>query len=85
MEIDIHKETKLTKRDTWLIILLTLIYSDVAFYQLGDMDSPKTAWKPSIEGESFDADFGEAKLLEKVIWFGGIGDGKLRIAYSLDE
>ena len=71
-------------KDYILLGILVLVYSIIALYNLGSMKAPQTYWKPSSEGESFYVDFGEAKSVEKIYHFSGIGEGKYQVAFSND-
>lgn len=74
----------LNRKDFLLLGILTLIYSVIAFYNLGSFRAPQTFWKPARMGESFYVDFGETKNIERVYYFGGIGKGKYEVDFSED-
>ncbi|MNW43222.1 putative dolichyl-phosphate-mannose--protein mannosyltransferase [compost metagenome] len=66
----------------WLWIgIVTLLYTLVAVYQLGSFKGPDTVWKPA-QPTSFYVDFGEAKQIERVNFFGGTSTGEWKIDFS---
>lgn len=61
---------KFTKKDFIILIIITVLYSAVALYNLGDMKAPKTKWDIS-EGQNIILDFGEVKDIGSVSYFMG--------------
>lgn len=43
--------TKLTKKDIVFILIITLLYSIVAFINLGSFTNPQTFWKAEQNGD----------------------------------
>lgn len=65
---------RITKRDTKIIVIMTIIYLVIALFYLGDTVAPQTGWKPMHLGESFIVDFGKEVTIDKILLFGGLGD-----------
>lgn len=61
---------KFTKKDWIILITITVIYSAVALFNLGDMDAPYTGWNAS-DGQNIILDFGEVKDIESVNYYMG--------------
>lgn len=81
----VNQESKRLNRKDWIWMgSITLIYTLVALYQLGDMKGPKTVWQPATVGESFTVDLGEVKQLDRINTFGGVGTGKYKYEFSND-
>ncbi|MBN2737402.1 MAG: phospholipid carrier-dependent glycosyltransferase [Spirochaetales bacterium] len=84
-----HKEEGLNKKD-WLIMgVLTLVYSLIAFPNLGSMKAPQTGWFATAKGESCYVDFGSPQEVKRVaIWEGlptnPTKHGEFAIEYSDD-
>lgn len=70
------------QRKDWLWIgLITALYAALALYQLGSAKAPITAWKPT-KATSFYVDFGEAKTIERVNYFGGASTGEFTLEFG---
>ncbi len=85
----IHEERKPHKlhwnrHDTWLVLLITLIYAVVGFTNLGDTDWPDTYWEPQEVGQYYVIDLGEEREVSHINILEGIGDGQLQFSYSSD-
>lgn len=61
----------------------TLVYTLIALFQLGSFQAPSTVWKPT-ESTQFYVDFGEAKSIDKVNFFGGTSTGPWQIDFGHD-
>jgi dolichyl-phosphate-mannose-protein mannosyltransferase len=74
-----------TPLDLVLVILLTLISSLMTFTDLGNRTAPQTFWKPDKVGESFIADFGKLRTVDRINLYEGPGaKGKTKIESSVD-
>ncbi len=60
---------KLTKVDIIAMIIITVIYSGIALYDLGDMAAPET--EAAIAGNSLTVDFGEETQIAELKFFNG--------------
>jgi dolichyl-phosphate-mannose-protein mannosyltransferase len=74
-----------TRRDWILMAVLTLVYTVIAFYNLGSTKAPETVWEPAVSGESFYVDFGEVRQIERVNSYAEIGEGKLKVEFAKDS
>ena len=76
-----------TKIDVVLILALTLIYAAVAFFNLGNMTGPQTAFS-ATGGDKVIIALDSAQHIETLMFFTGVRTGhetpKYSIAYSLD-
>ncbi|MUG46572.1 phospholipid carrier-dependent glycosyltransferase [Paenibacillus woosongensis] len=70
-------------RDWLWVGLVTLLYAALALYQLGSTKAPVTEWKPT-KPVSFYVDFGEAKTVERVHFFGGASTGAFKLDFGND-
>jgi dolichyl-phosphate-mannose-protein mannosyltransferase len=75
---------KLTRRDWLWMSVLTILYTLVAFYNLGSMKAPETQWKP-VSLISFYVDLGKSQTIERINAFSGIGEGKLKLEFGVDS
>ncbi|WP_055106494.1 phospholipid carrier-dependent glycosyltransferase [Paenibacillus ihumii] len=70
-------------RDWLWISLVTLLYTALALYQLGSAKAPASVWKPTAP-TSFRVDFGEARDVERVNFFGGASTGRFKLDFGND-
>jgi len=56
---------KITAQIGWLLALLIVVYSIIAFINLGNMHSPQTAWTP-VAGHHVEMDFGQEVYISRV-------------------
>lgn len=73
-----------TRKDWLLVLLLTAVYSAIAFYHLGSTKAPESVWEPAVSGESFYVDFGSVKRVERINSYAEIGEGKLKVEFAKD-
>lgn len=76
------ERSRLQRKDWLWMGSLTFIYAAVALFGLGSMKGPVTPWQPSATGQSFYVDLGEAKTLERITSFGGVGTGKFKLEFA---
>ncbi|MFD0586406.1 phospholipid carrier-dependent glycosyltransferase [Paenibacillus sp. GCM10027627] len=62
---------------------ITAVYAIVALLGLGSLKGPVTVWQPDSTGDSFYVDLGQAKSLERITSFGGVGTGKYKYEFGL--
>ena len=65
--------SKITKKDVTIMIIMTVIYLVIALINLGNFESPQTGWEPQEVGESFVVDFGREVSIDKIMLFSGLG------------
>lgn len=70
------------KRDWLIAAALTAAYAVIALFQLGSLHAPVTMWQPAVAGESFVADLGAVKHIDRINSFSEIGDGKLKLEFA---
>lgn len=60
---------KITKTDVIAMLIITLIYSGIALYDLGDMAAPET--EVAVAGNELVVDLGEEKVISELKFFNG--------------
>jgi dolichyl-phosphate-mannose-protein mannosyltransferase len=76
---------KFSKKDIIFLSTLILIYSVLAFVNLGSTNVPQSYWKPSAPGESVSIDFGEQNQIDSVSYYFGLGSANYQLSYSKDS
>lgn len=61
---------KFTKKDWIIMIAITIIYSVIALFNLGDMDAPDTKWSAS-DGQNIILDLGDVKDISSINYYMG--------------
>ncbi|MCR8633025.1 glycosyltransferase family 39 protein [Paenibacillus radicis (ex Xue et al. 2023)] len=85
-----HPFTKAEKPCAWgrkdILLLggLVAVYSVVAFYNLGSLQTPSTGWKATLAGEKITFQLDGKKEIERINSFSGIGDGSFLYEISDD-
>lgn len=59
---------KILKIDVLIMLIITILYSAVALYNLGDMEAPQSGWTASAENEQYVFEFDEPVQIQK-IWY----------------
>ncbi|MCL2407392.1 MAG: phospholipid carrier-dependent glycosyltransferase [Defluviitaleaceae bacterium] len=75
---------RISKVDWIIMATITVVYTAVAFYRLGDRDVPQTVWAPQA-GEAVVFDFGEAVSVADMWWFNGAREGRLVNGINLGQ
>lgn len=70
----IKAEPRMVRRDYLVMAVITLIYSVIAFINLGDMSAPQTYYQPNAAGEEFVIEFDGEYPLAAVSYYYGIGN-----------
>jgi dolichyl-phosphate-mannose-protein mannosyltransferase len=84
-EITMNDTKIFSSRKEYLYLgLLIVFYTIIALYNLGTTKTPQTYWQNSIKGEGFVADFGGVKKLDRIYYFGGLGEGSYKLEFSED-
>ncbi len=73
----------LTQLDMLLLAGITLAYAVVAFWNLGSLKAPQTAWISTKAGEQVVLDLGAEKSFQ-MLYYGGINHNDFSVAVSLD-
>ena len=73
----------LRRIDCILMLVVTLVYSVVAFTNLGVTEAPQTSWVSSQAGESIVFDLGQAQPFQ-MIYYGGICNSSFTVELSND-
>ncbi len=81
---DIWKNVKLVRIDYIIISIIVVLYSCVAFINLGDTKAPQTFYKPSQNGDSFIVEFESPAEVGKISYYYGVGQvgDKPKVSYS---
>lgn len=78
----------MTRLDTILLSVITLVYAATAFFNLGDMTAPQTYYQPQSTEESFTLVAESTETIAEIDYYCGIGDVEtepgLRMEYSPD-
>ncbi len=79
-----EKFEKIGKKDWIVLAIITLVYSVIAFYRLGDMDAPETSYSVVQDGTIL-LDFGEEKQIDSMWDFLGYQNNpEYILEYSID-
>lgn len=82
-------DSRMTKKDYLIIIIMTVLYAFMALLNLGDRTAPQTGWVPNGLGREFVINFEEVKELDKIMYYCGLGEDWYSVAaldvYYLDE
>lgn len=77
---------KLLKIDLLIILVITLVYSAIAFYDLGNSYAPETGVDLTYQDNKLTFDFGEQKSISKIAFYlGHLHDRKFSIEYRNQE
>ena len=82
-EIKDGKEKKILRKDILIVSAVTLLYSVLAFVNLGDTAAPQTTFAESGTHEAV-ASFDTKRHIGSVIYYKGIGSGNIEILSSQD-
>lgn len=66
------EKMRITRADALIMAAVTLVYSAVALFNLGDMQAPTTAWDSMQIGDGFVFRFDESNPPERISWFTGV-------------
>ncbi len=69
-----QKTEKIVRADLIIMAVIVVIYSVVAYINLGGFNNPQTFYKPSAANEQVTIDFGSTQTLDTVTYYDGIGD-----------
>lgn len=61
----------LKKADYIIILIITIIYSAIALYDLGDHKIPETSWESNITNDSVIVDLGDVKKISEIAYYLG--------------
>jgi len=72
------------RRIDWVLMAsMTLVYSVIAFVNLGSMEAPESAWTSTLGGETVVFDLGETKTFN-MTYYGGICNSSFTVSLSDD-
>lgn len=74
----------LRKVDYLLMTAITLVYSVVAFVNLGATKAPQTAWTSTLGGETVVFDLGDVRTFN-MTYYGGICNSSFEVSFSEDN
>ena len=75
---------RLSRADYLLMGGLSLAYAAVAFTNLGALRVPQTCWSPLRAGETSYLDLGQARPVDRILYFMGLGKGAYTLSLSTD-
>ncbi len=76
-----EKKLRMTRKDTWVMVLITVIYAVVAFTNLGAFKIPETA---TVLDEPVTIEFSQQEQISQIKYYAGYGEEKFDIQYSQD-
>ncbi|MBQ4087527.1 MAG: phospholipid carrier-dependent glycosyltransferase, partial [Clostridia bacterium] len=65
------QSVRYTRKDVFIMLVLTLVYGVSAFWHLGSLKAPESGWFPTEPQESVILDFGEEQMFHRVNFFLG--------------
>ena len=65
------------------ILIISILYALIAFYKLGNTESPESFY--NMQGESVSAEFTETQSPSRIMLFPGVGMGSYEILYTLSD
>jgi len=74
---------RFNKRDLLVLGLIVILYSAVAFYNLGDKTAPES-FQHFESGESTVLDLGECRDIDDIMFYTGLNAGSYTVDFSLD-
>lgn len=83
-----HRSEKLVKIDYLILSVIVVLYSVVAYVNLGSVHNPQTFYKPAAANERVNINFAAPEQIDTITYYLGIGDvGKkpsMKLSYSDD-
>lgn len=83
-----QKGEKMFKLDYMILAVIVIVYSVVAYVNLGSMKNPQTFYKPTAANEAVVMDLGSVQNIDTVTYYLGIGDvankPSMSLSYSSD-
>jgi len=67
------------KKDMKLMFLITAVYLIIALVNLGSLNIPQTSYTPKGQSDSVTVDFGKKVDLNRIYYYGGLGDGSFNV------
>ncbi len=74
----------MTLKDTWILLLITIIYGFVAFWGLGDRKAPQTFYHYEGKDYTFTLSLDKPREISKVMYYTGLYTGDYSIRWSED-
>lgn len=82
------KTEKMLRIDYLILAVIVIVYSVVAYVNLGSVHNPQTFYKPAAANETVNINFAVPETVDTVSYYIGIGDvGKkpgMKLSYSID-
>lgn len=66
-----QEKTRVSRKDVFLMLVLTVVYAISAFFHLGSMNVPQTGFYPEENGETIILDFGEEQTVSRLNFYLG--------------
>jgi dolichyl-phosphate-mannose-protein mannosyltransferase len=66
-----------TKIDIMIVAGMMIVYSLIAFTNLGSNEAPETYWRPVTKGEGVTVDFGSEQLIKRIYFWEGLPGGSV--------
>ena len=73
----------MTRRDALPLLLVTVVYAAVAFFNLGSLNTPQN-WICFEKGTAVEFDLGGPTELSRIVYYTGIGSGEYLVEVSSD-
>ncbi len=72
------------RKDTIIILVLTLVYASIAFYNLGDTKVPETYWRSRDVGDEVVLKLFSNTHIDELTYYSNVCGGNMEIQYSVD-
>lgn len=79
------KTLKIDKRDIKAMTAITVFYTVIALLNLGSLNIPQTGYSPANYTDSVTVDFEKSIDLDRLYYFGGLGDGTFTVDAADDS
>ena len=82
-ELTPRGKKSMTGRDALILSLIVILYSSIAFYDLGDREAPQSFYHFE-RGEQVMLDLGKEQTVGEILFYPGLNTGTYRLEYSHD-
>jgi predicted membrane-bound dolichyl-phosphate-mannose-protein mannosyltransferase len=80
----VHRVHPMTRRDLAVLVMITAVYAAVAFWGLGNKNSPQSFLKFEETDNVITLTLKEARPIGKIMYFTGLHTGEYKLRYSED-
>ena len=87
-ELEPVKSEKMLRMDYIALAIIVVLYSILAYVNLGSVHNPQTFYQPERSGDSFTVEFDQVENVEKITYYLGVGnvgdEPTMTLEYSVD-